>query len=317
MGASGFVGTAVMRAATATPDLTPIACGRRQTSQFDPGVEKRICDATDPAVLDRALEGATYAVNSVLGSPSTMVAATRNLCSSARKHGVRRIVHLSSMAVYGDATGVVDEAAAMNPTTRYGRAKAECEAMIRVYVAAGGDAVVVRPGCVYGPGGEQWVGRIARWLHAGRLGEIGEMANGFCNLTFNDDLAAAVICLLTAPDVAGTTYNLADLDPMTWNQYFSNLAGGIGVPVRSVSRLRVRMEATILAPPLQVSRNVTKWMGWSATLLPEPLTPSLLQLWRQPIRLNSSKARSALKFARTPPEVGLAQSANWFVHKQS
>jgi nucleoside-diphosphate-sugar epimerase len=312
VGASGFVGSAIMRAAMERPDLRPIACVRRESARFDLDTETRICEATDAAALGRALEGATYAVNCVLGSPATMVATTRNLCIAARGHGLRRIVHLSSMAVYGGAVGVVDETTAVRPLSAYGQAKAECEAIVREFVSAGGDAVVVRPACVYGPGGEQWVGRIARWLQAGRLGELGAMANGFCNLTFNDDLAAAVACLLIAPNVAGETYNIADADPGTWNQYFVNLGRGIGARVRPVSRPRMQMEVAILAPPLQALKIVTHRVGISTKLLPEPITPSLLQLWRQTMRLDSSKAYTALKFARTPPEEGLAQSAAWF-----
>jgi nucleoside-diphosphate-sugar epimerase len=241
-----------------------------------------------------------------------MIATTRNLCIAARSRGLRRIVHLSSMAVYGGALGVVNESTIVTPLSTYGQAKAECETIVREFVSAGGDAVVVRPGCVYGAGGEQWVGRIARWLQAGRLGDLGDMAGGFCNLTFNDDLATVVACLLTAPNVAGETYNIANADPGTWNQYFVNLGCEIGARVQAVSRPRMQLEVGILAPPLQALKIVTQRLGISAKLLPEPITPSLLQLWRQPMRLDSSKAYAALKFAGTPPEEGLIQSAAWF-----
>jgi nucleoside-diphosphate-sugar epimerase len=170
-----------------------------------------------PIALARALEGATHAVNSVLGSPATMLAVTRNICEAARSSGLRRIVHLSSMALYGSATGAVDETARLQPVSAYGRAKADCELVVRDVIAGGGEAVVLRPGCVYGPGGEQWVGRIARLLQAGRLVELGKMADGYCNLTFNDDLPGAVMAALTVPEVAGETFNIADADPGTWN----------------------------------------------------------------------------------------------------
>ena len=52
-----------------------------------------------------------------------MVATTRNLCDLARRFGVRRIVHLSSMAVYGPASGIVYETTALRPAGAYGRAK--------------------------------------------------------------------------------------------------------------------------------------------------------------------------------------------------
>jgi nucleoside-diphosphate-sugar epimerase len=110
-----------------------------------------------PIALARALEGATYVVNTVLGSPATLLAVTRNICEAARSSSLRRIVHLSSMAVYGTATGVLDETARLQPVSAYGRAKADCELVVRDFISAGGKAVILRPGCVYAPGGEQWV----------------------------------------------------------------------------------------------------------------------------------------------------------------
>jgi nucleoside-diphosphate-sugar epimerase len=313
IGASGFVGAAIVRAAMARPDMRPIACMRRANpGLYHLGVETRACDAADPAALANVLRGVTYAVNCVLGSPATMIAATRNLCEAARTSGLQRIVHLSSMAVYGPAAGKVDETTALRPSSAYGRAKAECEAVIREFGAAGGDAVVIRPGCVYGPGGEQWVGRIARWLLSGRLGELGDMAGGNCNLTFNDDLAAAVISLLTAPNAAGETFNIADGDPGTWDQYFKDLGCAIGAPVRRVSRLRMRMETAILAPPLQIARIAGQRIGIYPAVLPEPITPSLLRLWRQPMRLSSQKIDMVLRSPCVMREQGLALSADWF-----
>ena len=102
IGASGFVGAAIVRAAMASNDVRPVACMRGSSQALDSlGIETRSCDASDPAALTHALEGVTYAVNCVLGSRATMLAVTRNLCGAARQLGLRRIVHLSSMAVYG------------------------------------------------------------------------------------------------------------------------------------------------------------------------------------------------------------------------
>jgi nucleoside-diphosphate-sugar epimerase len=316
IGASGFVGSAIVRHAAARRDLRPIACMRRRTQEFDAsGVETRTCDATDPIALARALEDADYAVNCVLGNRSSMVNATRNLCEAARRLPVRRIVHISSMAVYGRAIGLVDETARLQPVGAYAHAKMECEMVIRDFIASSGDAVVLRPGCVYGPGGQQWVGRIARWLRAGRLGDLGGLADGYCNLTFNDDLAHAVIAALTTTEVAGGTFNVVDIDTPdlgTWNQYFLYLGREIGAPVRRISRLQMSLEAAILAPPLQVAKIIEGRTGMAPGRIPEPITPSLLALWRQPMRLDHRRAAAALAFPRTPLQRGLELSADWF-----
>jgi nucleoside-diphosphate-sugar epimerase len=316
IGASGFVGSAIVRHAAARHDLRPIACMRTPSPELDViGVESRTCDATDPAALAKVLKGAKYAVNCVLGSRTNMVNVTRNLCEAARRLDVQRIVHMSSMAVYGRATGLVDETVRLQPVGAYARAKVECEMIVRDFIASSGDAVILRPGCVYGPGGQQWVGRIARWLLAGRLGELGELANGHCNLTFNDDLAHAVTAALTSPEAAGGIFNIVDLvtpDLGTWNQYFLYLAREIGAPVRHISRLQMSMEAAILAPPLQVAKIIGRQIGMLPGRIPEPITPSLLALWGQQMRLDDRRAAAALVFPRTPSQRGLALSADWF-----
>lgn len=315
LGAGGFVGRAIIQAAAARPDMHAVACLRRPSPELSrAGIETMVLDATDPAAVAHAFEGATYAVNCVLGNPATMVSATRNLCEAARRSGLRRILHLSSMEVYGPAIGVIDETTPVNvrPIGAYARAKAECEAVIRDFVAAGGDAIVIRPGCVYGPGGEQWVGRIGRWLQAGRVGDLGEFGNGFCNLTYNADLAGAVVSALTAQLVAGEAFNLADLEPGTWNQYFAQLAQAIDVPIRRISRVRMYLEATVLAPPLQMAKITARRFGLDPRFMPEPIIPSVARLMRLRLRLDSRKADSMLQFSRTPPVLGLARSATWF-----
>jgi nucleoside-diphosphate-sugar epimerase len=254
----------------------------------------------------------SYAVNCVLGNQRTMLAVTRNLCVAARQVKLRRIVHISSMAVYGAMNGTVDEAAALQPASRYAHAKAACEAVVREFISAGGDAVIMRPACVYGPGGEQWVGRICRWLRAGRVGLLGELGDGNCNLTFNDDLAFAVLAALTSSEISGQAFNIADPEPGTWNQYFLRLGRELGVRVPSVSRSRMKMETLLLAPPLQIAKLAARRLGFEPGLLPEPIPPSLLPLWQQRMRLDCRKALDRLQSQQTPLEQGLHLSASWF-----
>ncbi len=110
-------------------------------------------------------------VNCIAGNPHTILATTKALCDAARRNPPRRIVHLSSMAVYGGAEGLVDEETRpAPPLNAYATARIECEALVLKYVADGGDAVIVRPSCVFGPGSETWASRIARLLCARRLG---------------------------------------------------------------------------------------------------------------------------------------------------
>ena len=313
IGAGGFVGASIALAAARRQDLVPVGCMRHPSNTLAAaGVEYRTCDATDAVALTRALHGVTYAVNSVLGSQRTMLAVTRNLCVAARQVKLRRILHISSMAVYGGADGVVDEATELRPVGRYAQAKAACEAVVWAFVSAGGDAVILRPARVYGPGDERWVGRICRWLSAGRVGLLGELGEGYCNLTFNEDLAFAVLAALTSDEAGGRAFNIADPEPGTWNEFFLHLGREIGVRVATVSRLRMRVETMLLAPTLQMAKLAGRRLGFRPGLLPEPIPPSMLSLWPQRMRLDCREAHNMLQLRHTPLQQGVLLSADWF-----
>lgn len=317
LGAHGFVGGAVVRALAAAPGFEPVAGVRRPRAGHE-GIEQRPCDATDAAALGAALRGIPFAVCCVLGNRATMVAATRTLCDAARRAGMPRIVLISSMAVYGPATGLVDEMAPLDGSLgAYGAAKVECERVTRAFIEAGGAATTLRPGIVYGPGGEQWVGRLGRLLRAGRVGDLGALGDGLCNLIYGDDLGAAVVAALGAPGAAGEAINLAEPHPVTWNEVLTELGCAIGVPyVRRLSERRLRVEAKLLAPGLQAAKLVAQRLGLRPGLLPEPIPPSLLRLWQQDIRLDHRKADALLGVPRTPRAAGLARAAEWFLARE-
>ena len=151
LGASGFIGARVVEALSAGTSYQPIAASRR------PKPGGIVLDATNPAAMREALRGAARVVNCVAGSNEAMVRSTQALCDAARGQPPGRIVHLSSMAVYGSASGSVQEDhPAVQPVSGYGQAKIACEQIIGKYVRDGGDAVMLRPTCVFGPGSTQW-----------------------------------------------------------------------------------------------------------------------------------------------------------------
>ncbi len=314
LGANGFVGRRVVQLLDATAGFRPIIAARKPVQG---AVESRICDAADAASVAAALSGASFAVNCVAGDAATMLAATRNLCAASRAAGLRRIVHLSSMAVYGPATGVVDEAHELDASGGwYAEAKIACEALVRDFAQQGGDAVILRPGCIHGPRSEQWTGRIGRLLQRHRVGDLGVAGDGVCNLVPIDDVAAAVVAALQRPGIAGEAFNLADRDPGTWNAYFMRFAQAIGAtPVQRITGRWLKVETKLLAPALKIGQIAAGRAGL-ARLSVDPLPGSLLALWRQDIQLDHRKADALLGFARTPQDAALASAAAWFTGRR-
>ena len=307
LGAGGFIGRRVVAALAATPWATPVAAVHR--SPPPPGAAETVrLDAADAPALEQAVDFVDAVVNCVAGSPATIVAAARALSAVAgTSPHVRRVVHLSTMAVYGSAVGTVDESAALRGDVgAYAAAKVEAERI----AATCGVTVTLRPGCVYGPGSIQWSERIARWLIARRVGDLGAAGDGTCNLVYVDDLVAAIIAALRLPRVAGEAFNVGSPEPPTWNEYFLSFARALGaVPVRRISGRQLTLETKLWAPPLKAAELALRFARLPRLQVPPPIPPSLLRSWGQEIRLDVRKASAVLGVAWTPVEVGLHETA--------
>ena len=75
-----------------------------------------------------------------------------NICESAKKHRVERVVYISSSMVYGDFEDQVLEDDPCKPIGQYGIMKLAGEWLVKDYARKTGmEYVIVRPSAVYGP----------------------------------------------------------------------------------------------------------------------------------------------------------------------
>lgn len=75
------------------------------------------------------------------------------ICKCAKKSGVKHFIHFSSMNVYGDFCGIVNEQNNVNPTSFYGKSKLEGDNGILVLAEDNSFIVsIIRPPFVYGEG---------------------------------------------------------------------------------------------------------------------------------------------------------------------
>jgi nucleoside-diphosphate-sugar epimerase len=291
LGASGFIGSRLVAALSTSRRYQPIAASRRSAGLT--------LDATDPAAMRAALRNADRVVTCIAGNNRAMVRSTRALCDAARQSPPGRIVHLSSMAVYGAAVGTVrEDHPTFPPAGAYAQAKIASEQIIRSYTRDGGNAVILRPTCVFGPGSPQWTTRLARLLQARRIGDLGPAGDGRCNLAFIDDVVTAIIHALDAPDIEGQAFNLSSSAALTWNEFLVRFALALGAtPVQRIAPGKLKLETMLLAP-------LRKLLG-------EAITPALATLWAQDIRIDSSAAVTALAMPQTPPDTMIAAAVQW------
>lgn len=296
LGSSGFVGRHVVRALAASGWAEPIAAGIRASTTFD-GVASITLDACDQSAVEAALVGVDAVVNCVAGDAETIVKNAAVLFTAAEKTATH-VVHLSSMAVYGSATGVLEEdAPLLGDGGAYSAAKLEAEDL------ADRDVTIFRPGCIYGAESPQWTLRIARLLQERRIGDLGVAGDGCSNLVHIDDVVAAILAALRGGRTG--VFNLAMPDAPDWNEYFIRFAKALGaVPVARIPEWRLKLETKVLAPPLKILE-----IAMPGKALPPPIPASLARLWRQDIRISSELASTELGIVWRPLAEGLQDAA--------
>jgi nucleoside-diphosphate-sugar epimerase len=114
----------------------------------------RQVDLLDPAQTTAALAGATHVVNCSRGNDAVMIDGFGNLLRAARAAGVRKFVHLSSVAVYGDPPP--PEAGVETAPTRpapgsYGATKLRQDELLQRAAREGLPAVALCPPNIGGP----------------------------------------------------------------------------------------------------------------------------------------------------------------------
>lgn len=318
LGATGYIGRRLMEMLRNTSWAEPAGASRGHTVTLAEPDTVRV-DTRDAVALAGALRGFDAVINCVAGSAAAISGGSQSLVQACQAAHCARIVHLSTMSVYGPAQGLVGEEASLDPSLGwYGRAKCEAEAHLTGFVRSGGEAVILRPGCVFGMGSELWVGRVGRWLHSGRLGDLGVAGDGWSNLVHVDDVCRALIAALRLPvdSQHAPVFNLAAPDSPRWNEYFTDLAVATGAtPVARLSRRKLQLDAWMAGPPLKLAQLLLKRLGVNPGAVPDPMPPGLLRLWDQHIQLDASAATQTLGIAWTPYPDALQSSANWFLRK--
>jgi nucleoside-diphosphate-sugar epimerase len=318
LGGSGYIGGQLLDILRSSPWADPVGASRAEKiagySASNNSDWVRV-DTTDVSALTAALQGFDAVVNCVAGDARSISEGAHLLVQAALAADCRRIVHLSTMAVYGPVEGLVRENFPLNSTLGwYGLAKCQAESAVREFVGQGGEAVVLRPGCVFGPGSEQWVGRVARWLQAGRLGDLGVAGDGWSNLVDVADVCQAIVSSLRLPLKPGESpiFNLAAPDNPRWNDYFVDLALALdATPVRRIGLRQLQMNAWLAGPALKIAQRAMKHLRIKNAAVPDPMPSGLLRLWAQHIHLDADRATQELGLSWTPYATSLQNSAGW------
>jgi nucleoside-diphosphate-sugar epimerase len=254
------------------------------------------------------MRGVTGVVNCVAGTAMSIRGGAQALATALDAcDRPPRLVHLSSLAVYGTAHATVDESAPLlGNLDAYSAAKADAERAL----GARASVVILRLGIVYGPKSPLWSEYVGRLLSAGRLGNLGPAGQGICNLVYIEDVRDAIQKCLVLPGIGGRAFNLAASGAPTWNDYFRLYALALGAPpLRRMSMLRLIAELKLIGPALKLAERVA---GPSSKRVPPAIRPWLLALCAHDIRMDVRQAETRLQMVWEPLERGLQSTAKWF-----
>ena len=211
------------------------------------------CDLAVPQQLDAACEGVGAIVHCAVNLAPVAQATQelRNLLDAALTHRVRRFVHLSTMEVYGEPTGDIDERHGLEASgghSHYARLKIALERVCRDHMARGAPIVMLRPTIVYGPFSDAWTVEVAQRLLSSSWSLPEDATQGTCNLLYVDDLMAAILLALRSDRAVGETFNINGGERLTWNEYFHGMGAALGTPVRRHGALTARAGAWLTQP---------------------------------------------------------------------
>jgi dihydroflavonol-4-reductase len=315
-GASGFVGSAVLRALCgrgARPRaLVRPSSSRRNLADVDCDVV--LGDITDPAAMADALAGVRYlfhvAADYRLWAPDpatimrTNLEGARVVMEAALAAGVERIVHTSSVATLraADQNTVVDETAALGEgeaVGTYKQSKVAAERLVEAMVRERGlPAVIVNPSTPIGPGDIRPTptGRIV--VEAAR-GRIPAFVDTGLNLVHVDDVARGHLLALENGRI-GERYILGGQNA-TLKEMLAVIAELVGRPAPTVSLPRAPLWPLAIAAEALASLTGR-----------EPfVTRDALKMASHHMFFASAKATQELGYVARPYREALIDAIEW------
>lgn len=239
-GSTGFLGSRIVE--TLMSKGFRVRAFVRKTSKLGKlkslGVEICVGNIADSASLRFAFDGMDYVVHaaadtagSVEGGRVSTIHGTENVLALCKEYGVAKLVYIGSCSVYGVASFkrgyVITEEAPLEPVPEargaYSNAKFKAEkAVLQVLAENACPVVCLRPGAIYGPGGQIYTpmmgfslgGKIFLTIGDGRL---------VLPLVYIDNVADAVRVAIEKRESNGKIYNIIDGYSLTKRQYIEQL----------------------------------------------------------------------------------------------
>lgn len=227
------------------------------------------------------------------------IGGTQTVLEAARAAGAKRVVHVSSIAVWGHQDGMIDETSprlAAHSRIGYLRTKALAETRVEAAIAGGQDAVIVNPAHIIGRYDTANWARMIRLIDRDALPGVPPGAGCFANA------AAVAEAVIAAVDKGRTGERYILGGPQA---RFLEM-------VRIIARLLDKPEPrrTVPAALLFAVGWLGNMRGWLTGREPE-LTPEAADFVCHRLDCRSDKAMAELGYRIVPLADSLTESVAW------
>jgi nucleoside-diphosphate-sugar epimerase len=309
-GGSGYFGSVLVRRLVAAGHHVRVL-DLHDADDRPAGVEMIIGDIRDRAVVARALDGCDIVFNNVAQVPlakdehllhSVNVDGTSLLLDEAAHHGVRKVVHTSSSAVFGvPLTNPVMPSTPPAPIEAYGGAKLAAEQACHVASSRGLDVTIVRPRTILGHGRLGIFGILFEWVADGADVFVLGSGNNRYQFIHADDLAE--VCIRAGDSPGAAVFNAGTDRFGSMRESLESLCthAGTGSRVRSLPA----------SPAAALMRA-------AASVHAVPFAPYHWMMYSKSMWFDIEHVRDALDWQpRWSNEEMLADSYDWFVRNRA
>ncbi|MEM7157095.1 MAG: NAD(P)-dependent oxidoreductase [Myxococcota bacterium] len=222
---------------------------------------------------------------------------TRELLEAASRAGVEHFVHISSTGVYGYEQGRYGEDDPLTIDVRepYVASKVEAERACQwARTETSMSITVLRPSMIYGASPRGFLPMFASAIGEGKFKILGD-GGARMPVVSVDDVAAAVVQVVSTPEARGQTYNIDAEGEATWREVVELIASQVGAaPPKSIPRWVAASVA-----------RVAQWISALPGVPPSPLHPVLVEMMTRSYRYDISRAKQTLGLEPTPWAEGI------------
>jgi nucleoside-diphosphate-sugar epimerase len=234
------------------------------------------------------------------------VEGTRKLLEAAKKKGVKKFVHCSTVGVQGDIKNPpATEEYPYGPGDYYQESKVEGEKLALKYFKEGLPLTVVRPVGIYGPGDLRFL-KLFNFINDGKFRMIGS-GNVLYHLTYVEDLAEGIFLAGEKEEALGEIFTIGGEEYLILSELVEKIAKA-------------------LDKPLPDKMSVPVWPVWFAGLLCEvackpfgvspPIYRRRVDFFIKDRAFDISKAKKLLGYIpKVSLDKGLKITAEWYKEK--